>query len=65
MSYQYIKRIPVQQQSADVKNVPCGTAMLPGLVYGEALIGKQFEKINLDLDEKIIANAKEALKNQK
>ena len=31
MSYQYIKRIPVQQQSADVKNVPCGTAILPGL----------------------------------
>ena len=47
MSYQYIKRIPVQQQSADVKNVPCGTAILPGLVYGEALIGKQFEKITL------------------
>ena len=35
------------------------------LLSGEQQSGKQFEWINLALDEKIIANAKEALKNQK
>ena len=33
------------------------------LLSGEQQSGKQFEWINLALDEKIIANAKEALKN--
>ena len=35
------------------------------LLSGEQQSGKQFEWINLALDETIIANAKEALKNQK